>query len=120
MRKIIFASIILSLLFVCNNVATAQAASKPMKGKVVSLDDVIKGHKDLQLTKERANELLERGSPLVFLFNKKIYFVQNDDGSFAFRQLANYAHNKNVGIVGKTRTVNGINVIVMSKIESMD
>jgi len=129
MRKIVVASIVLGLMFaICSDVATAQAKKttptpatpKPMKGKVVSLDDVLKGKTNLQLNKERAKELLEQGSPLVFLFNKKIYFVQTESGDFAFKKLADYAHRQNVGIVGKTKTVTGINIIIMSKIEAMD
>ena len=122
MKKIILASIALSLLFVgiYTYEINAQASQKPMKGQIVSLNDVVLGEKNLQLTSEKATELVERGSPLVFLFNKKIYFVQETDGSFAFRKLANYAHNKNVGIIGKTRTVSGINVIVMTHIDSIN
>jgi len=122
MKKIVSASIVFGLLLfvvVFNNIEAA-APPKPMKGQIVSLDDIIKGVKDLQLTKQRAQELLESNSPLVFRVGTKLYFVQNEDGSFAFKKLANFAHNKNVGIVGKTRTVSGINVIIMSNIESMD
>jgi len=123
MKKIVLASVlVISILFAgiyASNIEAA-TAQKPLKGQIVSLDDIIKGVKDLQLTKERATELLERGSPLVFLYNNKIYFVQEEDGAFAFRRLANFAHNKNVGIVGKTRTVRGINVLVMSSIDSIN
>ncbi len=106
---------------VCSNITDAQTKTpKPMKGKVVSLDDVVKGKKDLQLDKTRAKELLEQGSPLVFLYNKKYYFVQTESGDFAFKKLADYAHKQNVGIVGKTKTVSGFNLIIMSNIESMD
>ena len=121
-KKIVLASIILSafLLVFATNVVDSAPAPKPMKGKIVSLEDVIKSKKDLQLTKDKAKELRELGVPLVFQYNKKIYFVQHEDGAFAFNKLADYAHNKNIGIVGKIKTVNGINVIIMSKIESMD
>ena len=121
MKKIVLASILLTLLFVgINTECNAQASTKPLKGKIVSLDDVIKGVKDLQLTKERAEQLFENGSPLVFLYNKKIYFVQGTDGHFAFRRLANFAHHKNVGIVGKIKTVSGINYIIMEHIDKLD
>ena len=125
MRKIIITGIIFSLLFAAINVEAQTkkvVTPKPLKGKIVSLDDITKGvpTKNLQLTKSRANELYESKSPLVFLYNKKVYFVQNEDGSFAFKKLADYAHNNNVGIIGKTKTTTGINVIIMSNIESMD
>jgi len=122
-KKIVSASIVFGLLLffvVFNNISEAAASSKPMKGQIVSLDDIIKGVKNLQLTKQRAQELLEANSPLIFKVGTKLYFVQNEDGSFAFKKLASFAHNKNVGIVGKTKTVSGINVIIMSNIESMD
>ena len=124
MKKIVFSSIVLCLLIavLCKNSsnAFAAAAPKPMKGQIVSLDDIIKGKKDLQLTKEKATELYEQKVPIVFLYNKKIYFVQTEDGSFAFRKLSDFAHNKFVGIKGKTKTVNGLNVIIMSYIDAMN
>ncbi|MPM94066.1 hypothetical protein SDC9_141209 [bioreactor metagenome] len=127
MKKILIASLFISIIFagVCNNEALAQKAKKavsqkPMQGKIVSLDDVIKGEKNLQLTKERAKELFDSGNPLVFLCNKKVYFVQGADGNFAFKKLANYAHYKTVGIVGVSKTISGINFIIMDTIDKID
>ena len=122
MRKILVASIVFSLLFAVVNLeaATKTTTPKPLKGKIVSLDDVVKAKKDLQLTKERAKELLEMGSPLVFLYNKKIYFVQTEGGDFAFKKIVDFAHRQWVGITGKTKTVSGINIIIMSDINAMD
>ena len=56
----------------------------------------------------------------VFLYNKKIYFVINEDGSFAFKQLMNYAANQKVAITGIMKTISGINYIIMTDIESND
>jgi hypothetical protein len=122
MKKFVIASLVLSILCIgiYTNTADAAAAKKPLKGQIVSLDDIIKAKTTLQLTKAQAKELLEAGSPLVFLYNKKVYFVKNEDGSFAFKKLADYAHNKYVGILGTTKTVKGINYIIMTNIESMD
>ena len=122
MRKIIIASVIFSLLFAVVNTeaATKTTTPKPLKGKIVSLDDVVKGKKDLKLTKEKPNELLADGTPLVFLYNKKIYFVQTEGGDFAFKKIVSFAHREWVGITGKTKTVNGINIIIMSDINAMD
>ena len=124
MKKILCSVLLFSLLFVvCGNVvdsATKTTAQKPIQGQVVSLHDVIMGVKDLQLNREKAEELYEQKIPLVFKVGNKIYFVQNDDGSFAFKKLVGYAMNKKVGIVGKTKVVNGINVIVMTSIDAMD
>ena len=50
----------------------------------------------------------------------KIYFVYNSDGTFAGKKLAKYANNKKVGIVGKAKTVSGINIIIADMIESAD
>ncbi|MCL2039899.1 MAG: hypothetical protein FWG85_05665 [Bacteroidetes bacterium] len=122
MKKNVVATIVVGLAFflMLPNVVETATTTKPMKGKIVSLDDVFKGKKDLQLTKERAKELLEQGSPLVFFYNKKYYFVQTEGGDFAFKKLADYAHRSAVGIIGKTKTVGGINFIIMSDIQPMD
>jgi hypothetical protein len=122
MKKIILASVLLSFLFVAFNSVEVSAAAKPKtyKGKIVSLDDVLKAKKDLQLTKEQATELHTKGSPIVFMVGSKIYFVQNADGSFAFKKLADYAHNKTVAIIGKIKTVKGINLLIMDSIEKID
>lgn len=96
---------------------------KPIKGSVISLANLINTGNG-QVKKEEAIKLAEQGSPIVFITgtgNKgKIYFVFNEDGSFAGRKLANFANNKFVGIIGKTKVVNGLNIIIASAIESMD
>lgn len=96
----------------------AQKAPKPLKGVVVSFDDIVKGGTG-KVTKDQAKELTEKGSAMVFKVGKKIYFVYNEDGTFASKLLAKYASSEFVGIVGKTKTVNGINIIIASKIEMM-
>ena len=96
----------------------AQKSAKPIKGQVVSFNDLVMGGKGT-VTKDQAKELAEKGNPIVFKSGKTIYFVYNEDGTFAGKKLANYANNANVGIVGKTKKVNGINIIIASMIESM-
>ncbi len=121
MKKVIVVSIFFSFLFVgLTSQASAQKAKVYKKGQVVALVDVIDNVKDKQLTKSKAKELVEAGSPLVFLYNKKVYFVINEDGSFAFRQLVNYAANSKVEITGIMKTINGINYIIMTNIASND
>jgi len=93
-------------------------SSKPIKGQVVSLNDLVLNGKG-RITKDQAKELAEQGNPIVFLSGKTVYFVYNEDGSFAGKRLANYANNEVVGIVGKTKKVNGLNIIIASIIESM-
>jgi len=98
-------------------------SAKPLKGKVVSFTNVIMG-KAGSITKDEAIKMADKGDPIVFMVGDgkkgKIYFVYNTDGTFGGKNLAKYANNKNVGIVGKTKTVNGINYIVAEMIESMD
>lgn len=98
--------------------AQGKKAPKPIKGQVVSFNDLVMGGKGT-VTKEQAKELAENGNPIVFKSGKTIYFVYNEDGSFAGKKLANYANNANIGIIGKTKKVNGINIIIQSMIESM-
>ena len=101
----------------------AKSAAKPIKGKVVSLTNVIMG-KAGSVSKDEAMKMADKGDPIVFMVGEgkkgKIYFVYNTDGTFGSKNLAKYAANKFVGIVGKTKTVNGINYIVAEMIESMD
>ena len=98
--------------------AQAKKSSKPIKGQVVSFNDLVLGGKGT-ITKDQAKELAEKGNPIVFKSGKTIYFVYNEDGSFAGKKLANYANNATVGIIGKTKKVNGINIIIANIIESM-
>ena len=98
--------------------AQTKKSSKPIKGQVVSFNDLVLGGKGT-VTKEQAKELAEKGNPIVFKSGKTIYFVYNEDGSFAAKKLANYANNATVGIIGKTKKVNGINIIIANIIESM-
>lgn len=96
---------------------------KPIKGRVASLNAIITGG-DGKVERATALELAEKGNPIVFVVGTgkkaKIYFVYNEDGSFGGKNLAKYANNTNVGIVGKTKVVNGVNIIIASMIESMD
>lgn len=96
---------------------------KPLKGRVASLNDIMMGG-DGKVDKVKAQELAEKGNPIVFVVGTgkkaKIYFVYNEDGTFGGKNLAKYANNTNVGVFGKVKTVNGINIIIATMIESMD
>ncbi len=98
-------------------------AGKPLKGRVISLAKFIIDGKGT-VTKDEATKEAEEGKPIVLLVGDgkkaKIYFVFNEDGSFAGKKLAKYANNKFVGIIGKQKVVNGINIIIAEMIESMD
>jgi len=101
----------------------AKKAPKPTVGQVVTLNDVITGS-FTEWTKETAVAAAEKGVPFVLLVGKgtraKIYFVFNEDGTFAGKKLAKYAFNKKVGILGKVKTKNGIKTIIAEDIQSME
>lgn len=96
---------------------------KPIKGYVASLNHFIKDGSG-RVSKEEAEQLAEKGSPIVFITGSgksaKVFFVYSEDGSFAGKKLAKYAHNKFVGIIGKSITKNGFNHIIMTMINPMD
>jgi len=92
-------------------------AQKPIQGQVLSLNDLVIGGKG-KVSKEEATKLVEK-NPLVFKSGKKIYFVYNEDGSYAGKKLANFANAEKVGIVGKTKKVQGIDIIIMTLIDAM-
>lgn len=98
-------------------------SGKPIKGRVVSLDQMLLDNVG-KVTKEEAMKQAEEGKPIVFLVGDgkkaKVYFVFNEDGSFAGKKLAKFADNKFVGIVGKSKVINRINIIIAEIIESMD
>lgn len=102
---------------------TKPKSGKPLKGRVISLSKFVLDGKGI-VNKEEATKEADEGKPIVFLVgegkNAKIYFVFNEDGSFAGKRLAKFADNKFVGIVGKTRVVNGLNIVIAEMIESMD
>lgn len=102
---------------------TKPKSGKPLKGKVVSLAKFVIDGKG-EVNREQATKEADEGKPIVFLVGDgkkaKIYFVFNEDGSFASKRLAKFADNKFVGIVGKTKVVNGINIIIAEMIESLD
>lgn len=102
--------------------AKAQAAvkmSKPIKGQIVDFSALVLGGNGV-INKKKATALVAKGKPLVFKVGNKIYFVFNADGSFAAKNLVKYANNKFVGIIGKTKKVNGLNIIIADKIVAMD
>lgn len=102
---------------------TKKKSGKPIKGRIISLSKFILDKQGI-VGKDEAIKEAEEGKPIVFLVGEgkkaKIYFVFNEDGSFAGKKLAKFAANKFVGIIGKTQIVNGINIIIAEMIESMD
>jgi len=102
---------------------TKKKAGKPLKGRVISLAKFIVDNNGT-VTKDEATKEADEGKPIVFLVGEgkkaKIYFVFNEDGSFAGKKLAKYANNKFVGIIGKQKVVGGLYIIIAEMIESMD
>jgi len=120
MKKIFALLLFVGILF---SATVNSAPSKPMKGYVASLNDMVTGGTG-KIDKAKATELAEKGNPIVFVTGKgksaKIYFVYNEDGTFAGKNLAKFAANEFIGIVGKVKKVNGLNILIAEKIESMD
>jgi len=52
----------------------AQKSTKPIKGQVVSFNDLVMGGKGT-ITKEQAKDLAEKGNPIVLKSGKTVYFV---------------------------------------------
>lgn len=114
-----FSVLTLAIVIILSSVfATESFALKPIKGQVVSLNSLATGGNG-KVTKEEAVKLAESGNPIVFKSGKKIYFVYNEDGSFAGKRLAGFANAQQVGIVGKAKKVNGLDIIIMTMIDSM-
>lgn len=118
MKKIAIISIVFALLISTLLTIHYAYAQAPLKGEVISLNDFVMGSSG-KVTKDQAKALADAGNALVFRSGNKIYFVYNEDGSFAGKRLAGFATAESVGIVGKTRTVHGLNIIVMSMIDAM-
>jgi len=94
-------------------------SSKPIEGNVVSLNGLVMGGNG-KVSKAEAQALAGNGNLILFrATNGTVYFVYNEDGSFAGKRLANFAHNDKIGMLGKSKVVNGVNVFIMTLIESM-
>lgn len=128
MKKSFYIMLIAAMLFTA--IGSAQAAktkaakaAKPISGVICTLNNVVKGNLE-RINKAEADQAIEKGYPLVLVTGQgksaKVYFIYNEDGSYAGKNLAKYANNKKIGVTGKAKTANGVNYIIASKIESMD
>lgn len=86
----------------------------PLKGRAVSLKDAVTGTG--VVSKAEAEALVAKGQPMVFLSDGKIYFVYNANGSFASKKLAGFADRSEIGLIGKSKVVNGLNIFIADKI----
>jgi hypothetical protein len=96
----------------------ADATKKPLEGYVASLDGLVQGGTG-KVSKADATAIVGRGGILVFKSGNKVYFVYNEDGSFASKRLANFAAADKVGILGKAQSKGGINMFIMTHIDAM-
>ncbi len=93
----------------------------PMKCQINTLSNAIQQSKITHLGKKAAKALVAKGKILVVVNQQgEIYFVYNQDGTFAGKKLAKYASNQYIGIIGKRKKINGVNIIIAEMIESMD
>lgn len=91
----------------------------PLEGTIVSLNALVMGGNG-KVNKAEAQDLASKGNLILFrATNGTLYFVYNEDGSFAGKRLANFANNDKVGILGKGKVVDGVNTFVMTMIEGM-
>jgi len=91
-----------------------------LRCQIVLLDDVATGN-FRKLTKPMAQDMVEKGKILVVKAeNGSIFFVYNQDGTFGSKNLARYAANNYIGIIGKAKYQNDLNIIIAEIIESSD
>lgn len=112
MKSFLF-SIFAILLFVAfTNVSDAQ--SKEFKGKVVSINKIVVGQ-EAGIDKAKATTLFEKSQPLGLMVGTgkkaKLYLVYNSDGSYAGKKMAELADGE-VVVKGKTKTVQGLQIII--------
>lgn len=94
-------------------------STKPLEGTIVSLNGLVMGGSG-NVNKAEAQGLAASGNLILFMAtNGTVYFVYNEDGTFAGKKLANYANNQKVGMLGKSKNVGGLNIFIMTLIESM-
>lgn len=97
--------------------AKTMSSKNMMKGKVMSLAGYVSG-------KMADGSFKDNDQPLVLVTGQgkssRIYFIYNSDGTFAGKKLMAFTPNKMVNVSGKTKTVNGLNVIYADNIESAE
>ena len=124
MKKLFAIALIFALIgtFAIDTFAAKKNDPKPITGKIVCFDDIVTGNFQTW-TLDSAKEASEKGIMFVLLTKKgktsKIYFIFNEDGSNASKKVSKYAHKEKVGVVGKSKIVNGVNIIIMEMIEGM-
>lgn len=85
-------------------------------GNVVDLYKAMMETGDCAVDQAQATKLFQEGAPLAVKVDGKLYIVFLEDGMYAGQHLAELAGGK-VGIAGKMKVVNGLNVIHAMAIE---
>lgn len=98
--------------------SSADYTKKPLIGVVISLDAVIKGD-NTKINKQQAKEIADKGGILVVKAGEQVYFVYFDDGTFGSKRLAGFAVYNKIGLIGKAKVVDGMNIFIASLIEEM-
>jgi hypothetical protein len=92
-----------------------------LSGRIVSLNNIVTGSKTA-LTRDQAEKMNDEGQPLVFQEGSgstgNIYFVYNDDGTYAGSKLMDFVDKKGVTITGRALTQNDVRMIIIEKIDA--
>ena len=118
MKKNILTSVLLIALISLTYISYDAYAQAPTKGVVIDVTNYLMGGSGT-IDKAKAESLVAQGKPLGFLSGGKVYFIYREDGTNAAKKIAKYAKAPSIGIVGKKKTVNGINIIIMTHIDVM-
>jgi hypothetical protein len=94
---------------------TSKVTSGGWTGKVVKLADVTTGNYEA-LTAARVKALVMAGQYVGFLSDGTFYMVFNGAGNYDWKSLAKVADKASVTIEGKLKKVNGVSVIVATKV----
>lgn len=98
---------------------TSDYSKKPLQGTVLNFNDLMIGGSG-KVNKEKALDLVSKGNMIVLkAVDGRLFFVYNEDGSFAGKRLAGFANNDKVGLIGKAKVVDGLNIFIMNLIEAM-
>lgn len=98
-----------------NTSSSSKVTSGSWTGKVVKLADATTGNYEA-LTTARVKELVMAGQYVGFLSNGTFYMVFNAAGNYDWKHLAKVASQSTVTIEGKLKRVNGVSVIVATKV----
>lgn len=89
---------------------------KPIEAQIIVVSDIVTGN-FRKLTKDIAKQLVANGEILAVKTSDNVYFVFNQDGTLASKKLAGYANNNKVMLAGKTKTIDGVNIIIVDVME---